>query len=301
MSYFVIDVGGNFIKSACVEEGGEKIQKLPVCKTPETKEAFIRVLEKVLDNLPVKSKGVAISHTGIVDNSEGKVVFNGSLPFLKGFNYRSFIQANFNIPVAIINDGQAAVLAESHTGALKGIKNGATLALGTGLALGIIMNGQLYQGANNIAGEVSFLLSSYHDVPLVRRAGIFNFIRPANEILGNKDLDDARLVFEAIKNEESPEVLQMFEEYSQIIANLIYNLHVILDLECIAIGGGVSSEPLLIDKIRELYLELYRQHPSFVFREEIFQPVPLTVCRFKNDANLLGALFYLKETYNEIQ
>ena len=126
---------------------------------------------------------------------------------------------------------------------------------------------------------------------MVRQAGAFTFIRPANELLGNSDLEDARPVFKAIK-EGNTRLDQMLTDYLKVIVNLIYNLHVILDIERLTIGGGISNEPMVLDRIRDLYQEVYTHHPSFVFKEEIFQPVEIRSCQFKSEANLIGAYYH---------
>ncbi|MGX7144237.1 ROK family protein [Facklamia languida] len=289
MKTFVIDVGGNFIKSASVQEG-EIIQQFESIKTPQTLAGFKQGLDDVFKHFMDDFQAIAISHAGIVDDSSGKVVFNGSLPFLKDFSYQDYL-VRFNRPVNLIDDGQAAALAEARKGGLIGVNKGASLTIGTGVALGIIVNGQIYQGAHGVAGEVSFILPSYQAEPLVRQAGAFTFIRPANELLGNSDLEDARPVFKAIK-EGNTRLDQMLTDYLKVIVNLIYNLHVILDIERLTIGGGISNEPMVLDRIRDLYQEVYTHHPSFVFKDEIFQPVEIQSCQFKSEANLIGAYYH---------
>ena len=291
--YFVMDVGGNYIKSGRVNDQGDLIETFPSVKTPLNLSAFEEALEKVLSSLDEKDKGIAISHTGIVDDDRGVLVFNGSLPFLKGYPYREKLQQQYQKKINLINDGQAAVIAEHQLGALKGVANGLALTLGTGLALGIIIDHKLYKGSHNVAGEVSFILPEYSATPLVRQGGVFNFVRPANHLLDCKDENDAENVFKAIRANHQP-VINLFNDYCRVIATLIYNLHLVFDVERIAIGGGISNEPLMIEGIRKAYHALYENHPSFVFREEIFEPVPLTTCHFKNGANLLGAYLYAK-------
>ena len=285
----MIDVGRNFIKSASVQEG-EIIQQFEPVKSPQTLADFKQGLDDVFKHFMDDCKAIAISHAGIVDDSSGRVVFNGSLPFLKDFSYQDYL-VRFNRPVNLINDGQAAALAEARKGGLIGVNKGASLTIGTGVALGIIVNGQIYQGAHGVAGEVSFILPSYQAEPLVRQAGAFTFIRPANELLGNSDLEDARPVFKAIK-EGNTRLDQMLTDYLKVIVNLIYNLHVILDIERLTIGGGISNEPMVLDRIRDLYQEVYTHHPSFVFKDEIFQPVEIQSCQFKSEANLIGAYYH---------
>lgn len=68
------------------------------------------------------------------------------------------------------------------------------------------------------------------------------------------------------------------------IAVQIFNLQTILDSERIAIGGGISAQPVLIEYIRRHLNQLYSDCPYRIPRAEI------VICKFQNDANLYGAM-----------
>jgi predicted NBD/HSP70 family sugar kinase len=72
--------------------------------------------------------------------------------------------------------------------------------------------------------------------------------------------------------------------YCSRLAVLIYNLQVVLDLEVVAIGGGISAQPALIEHVAA---EVGRQFDSTPV--ELPRPV-VRPCRYRNDANLIGAL-----------
>ena len=76
----------------------------------------------------------------------------------------------------------------------------------------------------------------------------------------------------------------------------IYNLTVLLDLEVVAIGGGISRQPLLLRMLNDIYeQEIIIGHP---YSEEQARSLPrpdIVPCRFHNEANQVGALLgYLK-------
>ena len=68
------------------------------------------------------------------------------------------------------------------------------------------------------------------------------------------------------------------------IAVQIFNLQTILDSERIAIGGGISAQPVLIEYIRRHLNQLYSDCPYLIPRAGI------VTCKFQNDANLYGAM-----------
>lgn len=64
------------------------------------------------------------------------------------------LREEFGIPVFLKNDADACALAEWKLGAGKGAKNMAFFTFGTGMGAGLILNGELYTGACDMAGEI---------------------------------------------------------------------------------------------------------------------------------------------------
>lgn len=67
------------------------------------------------------------------------------------------MEERFHVPSFLENDANAGALAEWRFGVAKGCRHAAFLIFGTGLGAGLILNGALYQGANNMAGECSHI------------------------------------------------------------------------------------------------------------------------------------------------
>ena len=67
----------------------------------------------------------------------------------------------------------------------------------------------------------------------------------------------------------------------------IYNLNVLLDLEKVAIGGGISKQPLLLESLRSAYDGLYASRAGQAYMEGLprCQIVP---CAFSSEANQVG-------------
>lgn len=68
-----------------------------------------------------------------------------------------FFEHQFSIPAAIQNDANACALAEWKFGAGRGTQNIIFLTFGTGLGAGLILDGKLYSGTNDNAGEVGHI------------------------------------------------------------------------------------------------------------------------------------------------
>jgi glucokinase len=67
------------------------------------------------------------------------------------------LEAEFGLPVYVEHDGNAGALAEFTFGAGRGARNMIFLTVGTGLGAGLILNGQIYHGSSDMAGEVGHM------------------------------------------------------------------------------------------------------------------------------------------------
>jgi glucokinase len=119
---------------------------------------------------------VGISCGGPLDTQKGLIL---SPPNLPGWNHVpivGYFEEHFHVPVAIQNDANACALAEWRWGAGKGTKNMIFLTFGTGLGAGLILNGQLYEGASGMAGEVGHIrLASQGPVGYGKRGSFEGF------------------------------------------------------------------------------------------------------------------------------
>lgn len=100
---------------------------------------------------------IGISCGGPLDSKKGIIM---SPPNLKGWNnipIVDVIQEKFGIPARLQNDADACALAEWRYGAGRGTQNMIFMTFGTGLGAGLILNGELYTGANDNAGELGHI------------------------------------------------------------------------------------------------------------------------------------------------
>ena len=104
-----------------------------------------------------KPCSIGISCGGPLNSKEGIII---SPPNLKGWinvPIVNIIKEHFGVPVYLQNDANACALAEWKFGAGKGCKNMVFLTFGTGLGAGLILDGKLYSGTNDNAGEVGHI------------------------------------------------------------------------------------------------------------------------------------------------
>ena len=120
------------------------------------------------------------------------------------------------------------------------------------------------------------------------------FVEKASQLL-NLEEADGIAVFKALDQGGNEELKTLFQAYCYDIAILIFNLQSLLRLEKVTIGGGISSQPLLIDEINHQYHDLLSQKGH-----KHFEALPIQAARFHNESNLIGAASYFySSTYQK--
>lgn len=289
-NYLSIDIGGTNVKYAELDNAGNIVEQGKI-KTSHDKEQFLKNIDQIVEKYVKKGvKGLAFCAPGKIAHT--KIHFGGALPFLDGIDFAERYQ-KYNLPVAVINDGKASVLAENWLGSLKDMKNCAAITLGTGVGGGIIVNGQLLNGAHFQAGELSFLQLNMKEPGFDGFAGGYasavQMIKNVNEAIENDDETDGLAAFDAINNEDE-KAKSIFDEYCKRIAAIIIDIQAVVDLDAIAIGGGISAQPIVVRGINRAYDEVLAANK--IIRETFTRP-KIVEAKFKNGANLYGALYNL--------
>ncbi|WP_368646207.1 ROK family protein [Alkalibacterium putridalgicola] len=287
-----IDVGGTNIKFARVFADGTLDKKQKV-NTPETLEGFLNQIDEIFKQFDSeKVEAVAISLPGKVDSNKGIVYFGGSVKYLHHFDFKKHFREAYGKRCTIINDGKAAALCELWLGNLKGVKDGLAITLGTGVGGGIIIDGKLHQGNTFQAGELSFITQDPFNPDRENLIGYqlsaVDFIAKCGVMLKLEKPYDGERVFEEICKKDNPTLNAMFAAYIKRLLNLIVNLQAILNMEKVLIGGGISEQPIVLDELKRQYAELRKVSPIF---GQVFEPLAFDTCAFKNNSNILGAVY----------
>lgn len=289
-NYLSIDIGGTNVKYAELNNAGNIIEQGKI-KTSHDKEQFLKNIDQIVEKyLKKEIKGIAFCAPGKIAHT--KIHFRGALPFLDGIDF-AVRYKKYDIPVTVINDGKASVLAENWLGSLKDMQNCAAITLGTGVGGGIIVNGKLLNGAHFQAGELSFLQLNMKEPGFDGFAGGYasavQMIKNVNEAIENDEETDGLAAFEAINN-GNEKAKKIFDEYCKRIAAIIIDIQAVVDLDAIAIGGGISAQPIVVQGINQAYDKVLADNE--LIRKTFTRP-KIVEAKFKNGANLYGALYNL--------
>jgi glucokinase len=264
-----IDLGGTKLYGALANIGGEilgEVHKKQHCSTGEESFALVEGMIQFLIQLASEKQqrllGVAIGAPGVTQVKTGLVEWAPSLKW-RDFPLKQRVADCFHLPVAVDNDVNLAVLGEQWFGTGRGVNNLLLLAIGTGMGAGLIIDGVIYRGHNEAAGEVGYFLpelgalgkrydqfgameSIISGTGIAERAKrLLHGIKPEVEL----DALTASDVFDAARNAESW-ALQIVDETADYLSMVIADISTLLDPELIVLSGGVSnSTDLLIPPI----------------------------------------------------
>jgi glucokinase len=159
-----IDIGGTNLVVGSVAEGGSVLHALASEPTQaEAGEADVldrlialatRAIDQTRREIPgAEIMGIGVGAPGPLDTKSGIVLLTPNLGWVN-LPLRQIIHERLGLPAALDNDANCAVLGEWWMGAARGTKNAIGITIGTGIGGGIIVDGKLYHGASDCAGEI---------------------------------------------------------------------------------------------------------------------------------------------------
>ena len=114
-------------------------------------------IQEALSSSPEQIGAISVSIGGPLNVLEGIVQSPPNLPGWNNIPLKNLLKKQFALPVYVEHDGNAGALAEFYFGAGKGHQNIVFLTMGTGFGAGLILDGRLYRGTNDTAGEIGHI------------------------------------------------------------------------------------------------------------------------------------------------
>ena len=285
MKILTVDVGGTFIKYAVMNDDAQIFERGKIPTPLDTRQNFFNAIKNIYEKFSVA--GIALSMPGVIDSERGICVKSAALSFNDGCNIVRELGEICKCPVTIENDARCAALAEAKFGSLADVDKGFVMVFGTMIGGTFVLNKKIYKGANNSAGEISFLRTG--------NKKIFSDICSVPSLLKDyaqmKNLSTEKITgeefFQDVKNDK--DALACLDRFTRRIAEKVFDIQIILDVEKFAIGGGISSQKIFIEMINKKLKKVYAESPME------FNCVEVVPCKFLNDANLIGALVNFKK------
>lgn len=156
------DIGATKISLALAFEPGKIVDRvLDLTKKVNGPEELTAQLSAMIGELLGRNKlsmancvGLGIAFAGMVDASEGRVIYGPNLGGWENVPLKSMLEARFTVPVLVRNDANMGALGEYRHGGLAGGGDMLYMTVSTGIGAGVIIGGRSYEGANSVAGEI---------------------------------------------------------------------------------------------------------------------------------------------------
>lgn len=144
------DVGGSFIDIAAFDDDARIVWRRKAPTPVADWAAFVAVLADAVQTVPAAM--VSIATAGLVDPLTG-IVTSANIPCIHGRALARDLGAALALPVRVVNDADAFVLAEATLGVGQGHDRVFGIILGTGVGGGLVEHGRIISGAGGIGGE----------------------------------------------------------------------------------------------------------------------------------------------------
>jgi glucokinase len=161
-----VDLGGtNIVAGAMSEDGSEHYEVRSIPTSPElgaeaVADRIVGVVEGViLDTMAATDAhrrdfiGIGVGAPGPLDRERGVVIIAPNLGW-RDFPLLDRITERLGMPATLDNDANCATVGEWWQGAAKGGRNVVGMTIGTGIGGGLIIDGQLFHGSSDVAGEI---------------------------------------------------------------------------------------------------------------------------------------------------
>ena len=160
-----IDIGGTKCALSVGECSADAVKILHREEFPtkgmtwqEVLEEFVSRINRTIEQSNIRTfANIGISCGGPLDSKAGVIMSPPNLPGWDNVPVVKFFADRFKVPVHLQNDANACAYAEWKFGAGRGTRNMVFMTFGTGLGAGIIIDGKLYSGTNDNAGEIGHI------------------------------------------------------------------------------------------------------------------------------------------------
>ncbi len=271
MSYVIgLDVGGATIKGAVFNDTSEPCCdiRLKTYSSQNTSDEILASMSDAIKQLVTQARvlhlgelaGIGIGVPGFVDSIKG-VVLHASNLHLHDVNLKKWLESEFSVPCVIQGDARVGALAERELGAAKGSDSLLYIVIGTGVGSGMILDGQIYEGAHSAAGEIGHtILKPDGQVCACGKRGCLETLVSGPQLIVNYQRRTRRdehfsaktLSERAVSGDTDAKAV--YRDAAKTLALALANYCTTLDPSIVVVGGGVSlAGEVLFEPLREFF------------------------------------------------
>jgi glucokinase-like ROK family protein len=307
-----LDAGPTEVEFGLADLSGTVIHHLRESISLTEESEFLDVVKKgihdLLNEIPLmreKVVGIGVAMHGVVDVATGTSLFAPNL-HLRNIPIKEELEKEFGFLVKVENDARAMALGEAWFGSGENVTSMVAVNVGRGIGSGIIINGELYHGEYDIAGELGHMAIDVHgrrcacgsngclqtvaSGPAVAERTVESLREQPDSriwelIEGDLERVSGEVVFAAAEagDQLAIDILRQTGEYLGIgLTNLIH----IINPTKIVIGGGVSeSGKYVLEPLRRIIQERSLTQQA--------KQTKVVLTEFGSRATMLGAVALL--------
>ena len=253
-----IDLGGTKVRAALADADGVILAELTEPTDGgggrATLHQMARLVEQLTQRAGVRPLHAAVGSPGVVD-AAGRFQLSFNIDELADLSLAAELESLLGIPVTVENDVNIAALGEQWQGLGRGRQHFVVLSIGTGLGMGIVINGELYRGARGFAGEVAYLpLGEDPRSDHARRVGSLEAAAGTAGIRARIEdplppTADVQQIFDAARRGD-PVAMRIVTVEADLLARAVLAICAVMDPEIVIVTGGIGSDPMLVDHLR---------------------------------------------------
>jgi glucokinase len=261
-----IDVGGTNIVAGTVAQDGSEILGVlsEPTKSEEGPDAVVARIADLARASMAEAKGREIAGVGIgspgpLDTKTGVVLLTPNLGWVN-MPLRDRVASALGLPATLDNDANCAIFGEWWRGAARGVEHVVGLTIGTGIGGGIVLYGDIYRGASDIAGEIGHMtidsngrrckcgnygcLEAYASGPAIAARAVEGIEAGADSTLprlvgGDLRQITAQLVYDAAHAGDAF-ALEVVRDTAKFLGAGVANIINIFNPQVVVICGGVT-------------------------------------------------------------
>src|SRR3954453_17900002 len=264
-----IDIGRAWIRVAVADLAGTILARRDSPNRARTGAAVVRAVAREA-RAAVKDAGIGwkrVVHTvvgspGVFDPTTGRLWHAPNLPDWSKPGLADELRAALTPSTAIDNDANLAAVGERDFGRGRAARSFVYVELGTGLGVGIVIDGEIYRGARGAAGEVGYIpwpgdgASARSERGRLEEATSAAAVVAAAREAGMRGELTAKDVFDAARKGNAKAVRGVDME-AERVAQLLATIAAVVDPEFIVLGGGIgASADLLRPRIEKALSEM---------------------------------------------
>lgn len=298
-----IDIGGTNTVWGVVNNEGQILEKgKRRTRNYPTAEFFVQEISKDIKKILVRNSQYEL--TGIGIGAPNANFFKGTIEFAPNLIWKGVIplkalfQQQFEVPIWVTNDANAAAIGEQQFGVAQDQKDFVVITLGTGVGSGFVVNGKLVYGHDGFAGELGHVTVEYggrlcgcgRKGCLETYASATGIVRTAIERLANhegktmlrmQETLSAQTIAYCAENGDKL-ALEIFDFTAQKLGRSLANMVAITSPSLIVLFGGLAKSGSLLLAPTQRYME---ENLLNIFKNKVV--VALSTIP-ENDAAILG-------------